>query len=64
MTPALTPTPTLTLTLTLTPTLTPHTMTRYVAATITQTSYVTMCSVFLGLMEYVWLRVRARFRAR
>ena len=26
---------------------------RYVAATITQTSYVTMCSVFLGLMEYV-----------
>jgi hypothetical protein len=39
-------------------------MTRHVAATITQTSYVTMCSVFLGLMEYVWLRVRARFRAR
>ena len=30
-------------------------MTRYVAATITQTSYVTMCSIFLGLMEYVWL---------
>mgnify|MGYP004268380729 FL=1 len=26
---------------------------RYVAATITQTSYVTMCSVFLGLMEYL-----------
>ena len=23
------------------------------AATITETSYVTMCSVFLGLMEYV-----------
>ena len=26
---------------------------RYVAATITETSYVTMCSVFLGLMEYL-----------
>ena len=26
---------------------------RYVAATITKTSYVTMCSVFLGLMEYL-----------
>lgn len=26
---------------------------RYVAATITKTSYVTMCSVFLGMMEYI-----------